>query len=103
MTQKILIQGRTVISNASSLLYCAIAGMGLTLLPNGLIDQALKDGLLVNLFPSYNVTETDSETAIWLVYPSSSYCPLKVQLWVEFLQNSIHQENSKPKVKKLVA
>lgn len=86
---EIFVQGRTTISNAIALEQCAIAGMGLALLPNWLIDEDLRAGSLVNVFSDYEVTATDFSSAAWLVYPSRAYVPLKVQVFIDFLKNSI--------------
>ena len=86
---EIPVRGQTMISSAIALQQCAIAGMGLALLPNWLIDADLQTGTLVNAFPTYAVTATDFNTAAWLVYPSRAYVPLKVRLFIEFLKNSI--------------
>jgi DNA-binding transcriptional LysR family regulator len=81
--------GNTLISSAIALQQCAIAGMGLALLPNWLIDDYLRDGALVNVFPSYDVTATEFSTAAWLVYPSHAYVPLKVRVFIDFLKQAI--------------
>jgi DNA-binding transcriptional LysR family regulator len=83
---EVLVQGDTIISNAIALQQCAIAGMGLALLPNWLIEDDLRDGRLVNVFPSYDVTATEFDTAAWLVYPSRAYVPLKVRVFIDFLK-----------------
>ncbi len=86
---EIPISGRTMISNGIALQNCTIAGMGLALLPNWLIDADLKAGNLVNVFPDFDVTATDFNSAAWLVYPSRAYVPLKVRIFIEFLKQSI--------------
>jgi DNA-binding transcriptional LysR family regulator len=86
---EIPVRGQTVISSAIALQHCAIAGMGVALLPNWLIEADLQAGTLVNAFPKYAVTATDFNTAAWLVYPSRAYIPLKVLLFIKFLKNSI--------------
>lgn len=86
---EIPVHGRTIISNAIALQHCAIAGMGLALLPNWLIHDDLNSGTLVNLFPTYDVTATDFSTAAWLVYPSRAYVPLKVRVLIDFLQQTL--------------
>ncbi|AFY97038.1 transcriptional regulator (plasmid) [Chamaesiphon minutus PCC 6605] len=86
---EIPIFGRTVISSAIALGQCAIAGMGIALLPNWLIAADLRSGNLVDVFPDYAVTATDFNTAAWLVYPSRAYVPLKVRILIEFLKKSI--------------
>ena len=88
-TIKIPVKGRTVISNAIALQQCAIAGMGLALLPHWLIDKELESGALIEVLPSYDVTATDFQTSAWLVYPSKSYVPLKVKVFIDFLKKNI--------------
>jgi DNA-binding transcriptional LysR family regulator len=89
---EISVHGRTVISSAIALQHCVIAGMGLALLPNWLIDQDLRAGTLINVFPDYEVTATDFSTAAWFVYPSRAYIPLKVRVFIEFLKKSISSD-----------
>ncbi|NER83629.1 MAG: LysR family transcriptional regulator, partial [Leptolyngbya sp. SIO1D8] len=87
--REVPVNGHTIISNAIALQQCAIAGMGLVLLPHWLTDEELKEGKLVNVFPNYEVTATDFNTAAWLVYPSRSYIPVKVRVFIEFLKRSM--------------
>lgn len=83
------IYGRTIISNAIALQQCAIAGMGLTLLPDWLVDENLENGVLINVLPDYEITATDFNTSVWLIYPSHTYVPLKVKVFSDFLTKSI--------------
>ena len=83
---KIPVNGRTIISNAIGLQQCAIAGMGLALLPHWLINSDLESGRLITVLPSYRVTATDFQTSAWLVYPSRTYIPLKVKVFISFLK-----------------
>jgi DNA-binding transcriptional LysR family regulator len=86
---EVFVRGHTLISNAIALHHCAIAGMGLALLPNWLIGDDLQNGMLVNVFPNYAVTATEFSTAAWLVYPSRAYVPLKVRVFIDFLKQFI--------------
>jgi DNA-binding transcriptional LysR family regulator len=83
---EVFVRGHTIISNAIALQQCAMAGMGLALLPNWLVGDDLRDGRLVDVFPSYEVTATEFGTAAWLVYPSRAYVPLKVRVFIDFLK-----------------
>lgn len=84
------VSGRTIISSGIALQHCAIAGMGIALLPNWLISEDLQTGRLIDIFPSYDVTATEFHTAAWLVYPSRAYVPLKVRVFMDFLKKSIN-------------
>jgi DNA-binding transcriptional LysR family regulator len=88
-TKEISVCGRTIISNAIALQQCAVTGMGLTLLPHWLIDEDICAGKLVSLFPDYEVTATDFNTAAWLVYPSRAYVPLKVRVFADKLNSHL--------------
>lgn len=92
--EAIAIQGKIVISNAIALRECTLAGMGLSLLPNWLIQSHLEAGSLINVFPHHAVTATDFETAAWFVYPSKSYLPLKVKVFTDFLKAAVQQSAS---------
>ncbi len=78
--------GDVLISNALALRECARAGLGPALLANWLIDDDLASGQLVDLFPDYSVTATDFETAAWILYPSRTFLPRKVQVTIDFLK-----------------
>ena len=83
------VSGHTIISSALALQQCAIAGMGLALLPGWLVADDLGAGVLVDVFPDYEVTATDFSTSAWLVYPSRTYVPLKVRVFIDFLKKHI--------------
>lgn len=83
------IQGRIVISSAIALRECALSHMGLSLLPHWLIQADLETHRLINVFPNHAVTATTFETAAWFVYPSKSYLPLKVKVFIDFLRGQL--------------
>ena len=83
------VSGQTVVSNAMGLRDCAIAHMGIALLPHWLTDGEFQTGRLVKLLPDYAVTATDFETAAWLVYPSRNYVPLKVRAFIAHLKQHL--------------
>jgi len=84
--KEVAIHGRCLISNSQSIRHCVLQGMGLALLPNWLIHQDLKTKSLIALFPDYDVTATDYDAAIWMIYPSREYTPLKTKVFMQYLQ-----------------
>ena len=82
--ETVAVKGRTVISSAMGLRDCALAGMGLTLLPNWLVQGDLAAGRLINVFPQHSVSATTFDTAAWFVYPSKRYLPLKVKAFIAY-------------------
>ena len=85
------ITGRILISNGIALQQCAVAGMGLALLPHWIVGPELQTGALVNVFPDYDVTATDFNTAAWILYPTRSYVPLKVRAFADFLKEEFRE------------
>jgi|SRR6185369_12158981 len=80
------IRGRVVVSNGVALRQCAVAGMGILMLPRWNVAHELQRGALVELFPEYRATVSEFDIAAWLLYPSRSYLPLKVRAFADFLK-----------------
>ena len=66
-----------------------LRGMGVALLPDWLVRQEVEQGLLMRLFSEYEVTATDFNSAVSLLYPSRKYLPLKVRVFNDFLIEKI--------------
>jgi DNA-binding transcriptional LysR family regulator len=80
------IAGDITLTPAGSLLTAALAGLGPALLPDWLVDDAIRDADLVDVFPNCLATATTFNTAAWLVYPSRAYLPNKVRVMADFLR-----------------
>lgn len=86
--ETVKVRSRVVISNAQALKQCALADMGITLLPRWVVHEELESGQLVDLFPEYSVGVTEFEIPVWLLYPSRRQLPLKVRVFAEFVRES---------------
>ena len=78
--------GRVVVSNGVALRQCAVGGMGVLMLPRWSIADALRRRELVELFSDYRVTASEFDTAVWMIYPSRNYLPLKVRVLSDYLK-----------------
>ena len=67
----------------------ALDGLGPALLSDWLIGPDLMSGRLVDLFPDHEVTGTDFDSGVWLLYASRAYMPLKVRAVVNFLKDRL--------------
>ncbi|MEP4378958.1 MAG: LysR family transcriptional regulator [Alphaproteobacteria bacterium] len=85
-TIEIPVRGNCTTSNAITLKDLAIDGMGIVLQARWIVGYALHDGDLVDLFPDYEVTASRFDNAVWLMYPTRDYMPLKVRVFVDFLK-----------------
>ena len=83
------VAGHLLISHGATMTKCAVAGLGPALLPDWLCRAEIADGELVDLFPDYECTATDFDTSAWLVYPSRSYVPVKLRVFIDFLREKV--------------
>ncbi|HEY7886097.1 MAG TPA: LysR family transcriptional regulator, partial [Cellvibrionaceae bacterium] len=70
---KIPLHPALLVSNAIALREAALLDMGITLLASWLAEGPLRNGELVRLFPGYQCTASDFQSAAWLLYPSRRY------------------------------
>lgn len=92
-TTGVPVTGNLRTSNAVALKQCALAGMGVVLQARWIVGRELRRGKLIDLFPDYEVTSAEVDApAIWLLYPSRTYLPLKVRVFVDFLREKFRQD-----------
>jgi DNA-binding transcriptional LysR family regulator len=97
---KVAVRGEITLSTAQALRDAAIAGLGPALLADWLVDEAIADGLLLDVFPQLQVTATTFDTAAWLVYPSRTYLPAKVRVMIDFLKEKLNPvRKTKPRIR----
>ncbi len=93
--QQKIIEAKTnnsvVITNSNAIKQCTLLGMGLSLLPDWLVKNDINQGKLVRLFPEYDVTTTNYDSSVWLVYPSKDYLPLKTRVFIDLLSERFLQ------------
>jgi DNA-binding transcriptional LysR family regulator len=78
--------GWLTVSSAMGLRQAALAGLGPALLPLWLVAQDLDGEALVDLFPDHEVTATNFDSAVWLLYASRIHLPWRVRAVIEFLK-----------------
>ena len=74
-----------VASNTLFLRDAARAGLGVSVLPDWLVDEDLTAGDLVQLLPEVPVTLTTFDAAVWLALPTRRYVPARVRAVTDFL------------------
>lgn len=90
--ESVAIRSRVVISNAQALKQCALADMGITLLPRWVVHRELASGELVELLGDYTAGAADFDVPVWLLYPSRRYLPLKVRVFAEFVREAFRHK-----------
>ena len=84
------VSGRVVASSGVALRDCAVAGMGLVMLPRWNVARELAGGALVDVFPDLQVTASSFDIAAWALYPSRQHLPLKVRVLIDYLKAQFH-------------
>ena len=85
------VDGSPLISSPLALRQAAVDGLGYALLANWLIARDLAVGRLVDVFPDYDCTASDFDTAAWLLYPNRRHLPRKVRVMIDFLKDHVRQ------------
>ncbi len=75
------VQPRVLTHSGESLRSMALAGVGVTALPEWTVADAIADGRLVHLMPDYPM----AESGLYAVYPSNRLMTPKVKLFVEHI------------------
>lgn len=84
-SHKLAIKPSISLSSAAAIKQCVNNDMGLALLADWTVREDLKSGKLVQVLSEWQVTGANSESAIWLVFPSRAFMPNKVAVFSEFL------------------
>jgi DNA-binding transcriptional LysR family regulator len=77
------------ISNALAVRKAALEGLGLALLADWTIDKDLKAGHLIDLFPEYEISASDFDSAAWIAYPSRAYVPARLRVFIDHLKGCV--------------
>lgn len=85
------LSGRCVLSNVLALRDAALAGLGVTTLPEWVVGKDIAAGKLVAVMPDYDVTITEFDAAAWLVFPKSGFVPVRTQAFVDFMTEKCAQ------------
>ena len=86
LEERVSFAPRLTIPDGLSLKRLALEGEGVTLVPEWMVAQELRDGTLVRLLPGWDVTPTEHDASVWLVYPSRDHLPLKVRAFVDHIK-----------------
>lgn len=87
--REIAVKSQVLLSNALAIKDCTLQGLGISLLADWLVDDEIKAGKLVNLFPEYQVSADNFDTGIWIIYPERSFLPTKTRITVDFIKSRL--------------
>jgi DNA-binding transcriptional LysR family regulator len=79
------IRGNLITSSAAALLAASLAGLGIMVAQKWMVAGALNSGQLTQVLPSYTVSPTDDDTALYAVYPHGRGLAPKERAFIDFL------------------
>ncbi len=85
--KSIRIKGRLHCNSGLALLDASLKGIGIVQLPDYYVDDAIQQGLLVQVLEQY----TPVEEGIWAVYPQNRHLSPKVRMFVDYLDKHFQQ------------
>ena len=87
-SQAISVKPVLTATNAAAIRQCVREGLGIALLADWTVLDDLQSGRLVEILTDWNISGANTDTAIWLVYPSNRFTPAKTRALTEFLVKS---------------
>lgn len=87
--RNIRVNGNINCNSGFALLDAAIKGIGLVQLPDYYVENALKQGQLIECLTAYR----PALQGIWAVYPNNRYLTVKVSLLINYLANKLDKSN----------
>lgn len=79
------ISGNLRTGSGAVLMASALNGLGLVMLQNAMVRDAVDDGRLVRVLPDYEVSPTALETGLYAVFPSARLLSPKTRLLIDYL------------------
>lgn len=88
------VSGDVSISNPLMMRDCAVRGLGPALLADWIVEDELRSGALVDLFPNWTAAVSGFDSAAWLIYPTRAQLPRKVRVMIDFLKDRAGRRRS---------
>lgn len=92
-TVEIPVTGNLQTDNGAVLRVSALNGVGIVMLQRSMVKEDLANGSLVQVMPDYEVSPTEFDTALYVVYPSSRRLSPKTRVFVDFLVDLFRRHN----------
>ncbi len=86
--REVAVHGPLRTNDSEALLYMALSGAGIALLPSWLVGADLRAAVLVQILPGWEATIAQGTRAIWGVYPPKKIVSPKVRAFLDFLEKS---------------
>ena len=85
-SETVAVKGSFCSNNGDVLLQAALDGLGITLLPDFIVADALAEGRLVRILKK----RERAPLTLFALYPSRQFVPVKTRLFIEYITGAIH-------------
>jgi len=85
-SETVAVKGGFCSNNGDVLLQAAIEGLGITLLPDFIVADALAEGRLVRILKK----RERAPLTLFALYPSRQFVPVKTRLFIDYIIGTIH-------------
>jgi DNA-binding transcriptional LysR family regulator len=85
----VAVNGSLLVSTPLAQRDLMLAGHGVALVADWIVERALSEGRCIDLFPDTRFAATSFDTAAWLLYPSRRFLPAKTRLMIDFLREKL--------------
>ncbi|MGF1510655.1 MAG: LysR family transcriptional regulator [Myxococcota bacterium] len=87
-TEAVRVHGRLASNNGDLLLQAAVDGLGIALVPEWLAVDELRAGRVRRLLSEFEVTATDFDSELHLLFPSRRHLPAKMRALIGYLETA---------------
>lgn len=84
-TTSVAVSGNLESESSAVLMTSALNDLGFVMLQEAVVRMAIESRALLNVFPEYHVSSTDSDIALYAVYPGSKQTSPKNRAFIDFL------------------
>jgi DNA-binding transcriptional LysR family regulator len=88
---KVAVKGTHASNESHALLTWARSGLGITIQPEWLVDDDLRNGRLIRLLDEYAMSMASELPAIYAVFPKARNRPKKVEAFVQFFAKKMNE------------
>ncbi len=95
-TVEIPVSGNLETDSGAALFTSAMSGLGLVIMQESTVREAVRKGDLIPLLTDHEVSPTEFDTALYAVYPSSRKVSPKTRAFVDFLVALFRHHDERP-------
>jgi DNA-binding transcriptional LysR family regulator len=90
---EVQLPARVRTSNTVVIRQWVLDGLGVSILPDWLVDADIQSGKLVWLLQSWKVSVGSRDSAVWAAYPTRAFLPIKTRKFIDHIRTSLASQH----------